>query len=155
MNGDTLTERYERTISGLEQITQSGYLFKFQWKCEFDKSGIVKQKPEIHTHHIVQQIPLITRHALYGGRTETMCLYHKARENEAIQYVDVMSLYPYICKYHKFPIGLPVIQVGDACRYIEACLRMEVLIECSIVRPDKLCHLVLLYRCNNNLVFCL
>ena len=74
------------------------------------------------THPIVEQSPLRTRDTLYGGRTEAMSLYRKARENKTIQYVDVMSLYPYICKYFNFPIGRPVIHVGDACRDIEACL---------------------------------
>jgi len=32
-----------------------------------------------------------------------MRLHYKATEGETIQYVDVMSLYPYICKYGKFP----------------------------------------------------
>jgi len=115
----------------------------------------VKQKPELLTHPIVQQSPLRTRDALYGGRTEAMCLYRKARENETIQYVDVMSLYPYICKYIKFPIGHLVIHVGDACRDIEACSCMEGLIRCSIVPPDKLYHPVLPYRCKSKLMFCL
>jgi len=115
----------------------------------------VKQKPELHTQPIVQQSPLRTRDALYGGRTEAMCLYRKARENETIQYVDVMTLYPYICKNFKFPIGHLVIHVGDACRDIEACVCMEGLIRCSIVPPDKLYHPVLPYTCNNKLVFCL
>jgi len=34
MGGDTLAERYERTMSRLEQITQVAYQVKFQWKCE-------------------------------------------------------------------------------------------------------------------------
>jgi len=49
----------------------------------------VKQKPEMLTHPIVQQSPLCTRDALYGGRTEAMFLYRNARENETIQYVDI------------------------------------------------------------------
>jgi len=53
-----------------------------------------------------------------------MRLHYKARENETIQYGDVMSLYPYIYKYFKFPVGHPVIHVGDACEDIEAGLRM-------------------------------
>jgi len=119
---------------------------------EFHESGIVKQKPELLKHPIVQQSPLPTRDALYGGRTEAMCLYHKAWENETIQYVDVMNLYPYICKYFKFPIGHPVIHVGDACRDTEACLCMESTIRCSIVPSDKLYHPVLPYRCNSKLM---
>jgi len=114
----------------------------------------VKQKSELLTHPIVQQSPLRTRDALYGGRTEAKCLYRKARGNETIQYVDVMSLYPYIFKYFKFPIGHTVIHVGDACRDIEACLSMEGLFRCSIVPPDKLYHPVILYRYNNKLMFC-
>jgi hypothetical protein len=34
----------------------------------------VKQKPELLTHPIVQQSPLCTRDALYGGGTESMHL---------------------------------------------------------------------------------
>jgi len=97
-SGATLVERYERTMSRLEQRTRSVYLVKFQCECNFDESGIVKQKPELLTHPIVQQSPLRACDALYGGRNEAMCLYRKARENETFQYVDVTSLYPYICK---------------------------------------------------------
>jgi len=136
-------------------VTRVNRSVTFQCECDFDESDIVKQKPQLLTHPIVQQTPLRTRDALYGGRTEAMCLYRKGRENETIQYVDVMSLYPYICKYLKFPIGHPVIHVGEACRDIEACLSMEGLIRCSIVPPDKLYHPVLPYRCNNKLIFCL
>ena len=54
-----------------------------------------------------------------------MRLHYNVREGEIIQYVDVMSLYYYICKYFKFPVGHPIIDVGDACRDREACLRKE------------------------------
>jgi len=83
-------------MSRLEQITRSSYLVKFQWECDFDDSGVVKQKPELLTHPIVQQSLLRNRDSLYGGRTEAMCLYRKARENQTVQYVDVMSLHTYI-----------------------------------------------------------
>jgi len=89
------------------------------------------------------------------GRTEAMRLHYKATENETIQYVDVICLYPYICKYFKFSIGHPIIHVGDASKNKEACLQMEGLIKCSIVPPMNLCHPVLPYRSNNKLFFCL
>ena len=57
-----------------------------------------------------------------------MRLHYNARMNETIKYFDVMSLYPYIWKYFKFPVGHPIIQVGDACKDLEACLRMDGLI---------------------------
>jgi len=49
-----------------------------------------------------------------------------------------MSLYPYICKYFKFPIGHPIIHVGDTCADIEACLKMKGLMKCKIVPPTNL-----------------
>jgi len=72
-----------------------------------------------------------------------MRLNYKARENETFQHVDVMTLYPYMCKYLKFPVDYPIIYVDDACKDIEACLRMEGLIKCSIVPPERLYHPVL------------
>ena len=149
LSGDTLAERYERTMARLEQITRAGYQVKVQWECEFE------ERPELLAHPIVRQSPLCTRDALYGGRTEAMRLHYKVRENETIQYVDVMSLYPYICKYFKFPVGHPRIHVGDACKDTVACLRMEGLILCTIVPPQKLYHPVLPFRCNKKLMFCL
>jgi len=83
-------------MARMEQIIRAGYLVKVQWECEFDDAG----RPEVLAH---PQSPLRTRDALYGGRTLTMRLHYKARKNETTQYVDVMSLYPYICKYFKFP----------------------------------------------------
>ena len=95
------------------------------WECEFDESRIVEMKPHLLAHPIVTHSPLHTRDALLGGRTESMSLHYKIDENrETIQYCDIMSLYPYICKYSKFPIGHPIIHVGDICKNIDACLQM-------------------------------
>jgi len=84
----------------------------------------VDEKPEFVTHVIVEHSPLHIRDVLYGGRTEAMRLHYKVRDNETIQYVDVMSLFPYICKYFKFPVCHPIIHVGDACNDKEETLRM-------------------------------
>jgi len=86
-----LAEIHERTIWRLEQITRAVYLVKLQWQCEFDDAG----RP---AYPIVQQSPMCTCDALYGGQTEAMRLHYKARENETIQYVDVMIRYADICK---------------------------------------------------------
>jgi len=140
-------------MSRLEQKTRAGYSVKVQWECEIDEAGVVK--PEILAHPTVQQSSLCTRNALYGGRTEPMRLHYMASENETIQYVNVMSLYPYIWKYFKFPVGHSVIHVGDACKDKEACKRMDGLIKCLIFPPERLYHPVLPYRYNNKLMFCM
>ena len=152
MSGETLADRYERTMTRLEQITRAGYVVQVQWECEFDEAGV---SPEVRTHPIVEESPLKTRDALYGGRTEAMRLHHKAGDDETVQYVDVISLYPYVCKYFKFPIGHPVIHVGDACLDKDAMLEKEGLIKCRVLPPERLYHPVLPFRCNNKLLFCL
>ena len=107
------------------------------------------------THPIVKHEKMNTREAVYGGETKAMRLYYKVREDvESVQYCDIMSLYPYICKYFKFPIGNPIIHVGDTCTDIEACLKMEGLMKCKIVPPTNLYHPVLPYR-YKKLLFCL
>ena len=90
MNGDTLAERYEHIMSRFKYKTRAGYKGKVQWDRELDDA----EKSELLTHPIVRQIPLCTRDAFYGGRTEVMRLHYKVRENDSILYLDVMSLYP-------------------------------------------------------------
>ena len=84
-----------------------------------------------------------------------MVLHYATREGERIHYYDVMSLYPYVCKYSKFPVGHPTIHVGDTCRDKQAMLSKEGLIKCTVLPPKRLYHPVLPYHCNNKLLFCL
>jgi hypothetical protein len=98
-------------MARLAKITEAGYRVEVQWECDCDK-GIWESYPELEAHPIVLHEPLNTRDALYWGLTEAMRLQYKAAQGETIQYVDVMSLYPYICRYFKFPVGHPVIQQG-------------------------------------------
>ena len=153
MGGETLAERYEKTMARIKQITWAGYLVKIQWECQFDEAQIAEQKPELLVHPIVRHVPLITRDVLYGGRTEAIRLhYNILQEDESVQYCDVMSLYPHICKYFKFPIDHPIIHVGDACANKEACLKKDGRMKCTIVPPKDLYHPVpFRYK---NLLFC-
>ena len=103
----------------------------------------------------MEKSPLKTRDALYGGRTEAMRLHHKASDDETVQYVDVISLYLYFCKYFKFPICHPVIHVGDACLDKYVMPQKEGLVKCRILPSKRLYHQVLPFRCNNKMLFCL
>jgi len=77
-------------------------------------------------HPAVTQILLFIRHVLYGDRKVAIRKQYKLRESETIRYVVVMSFCPYICKYFKFPVGHPVIHVGDACKKRKpACLWVD------------------------------
>jgi hypothetical protein len=65
-------------------------------------------------------------------------LHYATREGETIEYYDVISLYPYVCKCSKFPVGHPTIHVGDACRDKQAMLSKEGLIKCTILTLETL-----------------
>jgi len=85
-----------------------------------------------------------------------MRLHYKLREGEGtVQYMDMISLYPYVSRYFKFPMGHPVIHVGDAWQDTEAMLRKEGLIKCCVLPPQRHYHLVLHFRCNDKFLFCL
>jgi G:T-mismatch repair DNA endonuclease (very short patch repair protein) len=36
MGKETLAERYQRTLTRLEQIKRAGYEVKIKWECDFD-----------------------------------------------------------------------------------------------------------------------
>ena len=117
---------------------------QFEVQCEYDfDKRILADCTDLNLHPVVQHSPLITGDGLHGGRTEAMRLQHKARDVETIQYVNVMSLYPYVCKYFKFPIGYPLIHVGDACQDMQAMLLKDGLMKCSILPPRRLFYPVL------------
>ncbi|XP_059577891.1 uncharacterized protein LOC132248570 [Alligator mississippiensis] len=53
--------------------------------------------------------PLVPRDALFGGRTNAICLYYQTKPGEQIHYYDFTSLYPFINKTKEYPIGHPEI----------------------------------------------
>jgi hypothetical protein len=65
--------------------------------------------------------------------------------------VDVISLYPYICKYRKFPVGHPEVYVGADCHSDR--LAREGIIKCKVQPNRKLCHPVLPYKSNSRPTF--
>jgi hypothetical protein len=147
--GETLAERYEQTLARLERLEAAGYAVRVQWECEFDPPDRGGDDREAEASR-----PLRTRDALYGGRTEAMQLHHRIRDGEeTMRYVDVMSLYPWVCKYFKFPVGHPTIHLD--CDDIPAALAKEWLVRCTVLPPRKLYHPVLPYRCRVRLLFCL
>ena len=105
---------------------------------------------KVSAHPFVENSPINIRDALYGGRTEATKTYCRV-VGEEIHYVDVIGLYPYICKYGKFPAGHPKVYVGADCP--PDCLAREGIIKCKVLPPRKLYHPVLLYKCNSKLMF--
>lgn len=88
------------------------------------------------------------REALYGGRTESFVL-HKEAKGDKIDYYDVTSLYHFINKTGKIPLGHPNIiteKFGEVSQY-------EGIFKCKVIPPRGLYFPVLPTKCNGKLLF--
>lgn len=83
------------------------------------------------------------------------CMYYKCKSAEQIRYVDVTSLYPYICKTGTFPVGHPtIITEGFDMKKLQN-QQYHGLIRCTVLPPRRLFHPVLPSRFNDKLIFAL
>ena len=99
------------------------------------------------------QTPLLLdpRNALFGGRTNAYQLYRCVEGGERILYYDFKSLYPYVNKYCRYPIGHPqIIAQPTVEQGLDAYFG---LVCCTVLPPTDLLHLVLPYRCSQKLTF--
>jgi hypothetical protein len=96
--------------------------------------------------------PLKPRDALFGGRTNAATLYYQCKEHEMIKYFDFTSLYPYVQKTQKMPLGEPTIISEN---FDQDFSNYFGLVNCLILPPNNLLFPVLPARINNKLVFTL
>jgi hypothetical protein len=92
--------------------------------------------------------PLEPRDAFLGGRTEAYTLHKETPEDETIDYYDVTSLYPWVNKTGKIPVGHPQIITQN----FKSVDEYEGLIKCKVI-PPKGCF-ILFYRVNATVSFC-
>ena len=78
--------------------------------------------------------PLAPRDAFYGGRTEAFKLYEETSPENQIKYYDVTSLYPFVNKTGKIPLGHPDIITEN----FDSIDTYEGLIKCKILPPKGL-----------------
>ena len=154
-NTSSMNLRYASTLEKTARLRNFGYVVKEMWECDFKNLLTTDEKMELKTNPLLNKTPLNPRDSFYGGRTGNTTMYYKAKDGEQIKYFDVCSLYPYICKYGKFPLGHPTIIIGH-----EECLKEDLskingLIKCSILPPSDLFHPVLPLKQNNKLMFSL
>ena len=123
------------------------------WKHEYDQLYKADERFKSLVDKLYSNIePIKPREALYGGRTNTVKHYHEINGNEEIKYINICSLYPFICKYGVFPIGHPAIYSKEQIDLTK--LRdYQGLIKCQILLPTHLYLPILPYRCNGKLLF--
>ncbi|XP_044591456.1 uncharacterized protein LOC123269685 [Cotesia glomerata] len=160
-NFESMDTRYDSTIATSEKIRGLGYNLIEEWECDFDVflASVPETAMELREHPLLSIEPLKPRDAFFGGRTESFVNLYDVKDNEKIKYVDVSSLYPYICKTGKFPVGHPEIYIGEDCYKIVGehnnLAGIEGLIKCTVLPPRKLYHPVLPCKIHNRLLFAL
>ena len=147
---------YESSRARASKIKRLGFNLIEIWEHEFDE--MMKTDPAIENY--VQSLdylkiaPLDPRDAFMGGRTGVCKLYYKVEPEEKIFYYDVTSLYPYINKYGRYPIGTPKILLGKELEN-RTVFDIDGIIKVDILPPRKLYHPVLGVKLHNKLMFIL
>ena len=142
----TMSDLYMRTLDKKKYLQDNGYKYVCKWECDFRRE--IDESTELKT--FIQTLefvsPLEPREAFYGGRTEGFQLYAEASTSRKIKYYDVTSLYPFINKTGKIPMGHPEIITEN----FHKCL-----IKCKVIPPRGLYMPVLPVKCNGKLTFSL
>ena len=148
VNGESMEDLHQRTLDKQEYLQREGYRYVCKWECDFDRE--IKENPLVKEfmESIEMVTPLEPRDAFYGGRTEAFTLYQEAGEQQ-IDYYDVTSLYPFVNKTGKIPLGHPTI-ITENFKNVES---YEGLIKCKILPPRGLYVPVLPSKINGKLMF--
>lgn len=162
---NSLTQNDERTLKAIQrrestfkrlEYLRNYFQVEIIWECDF--YSLINNNASfqliVSSTPYTEVPPLNPREAFYGGRTNVIKYYYKAEENEEIKYFDVCSLYPYINKTYKVPLGHPKVKIGLEANNLKDNLSgFEGLIKCKVLPPRDLYHPVLPYKMHKKLMF--
>ena len=106
---------------------------------------------ELCSHTYVKNSPINIRDVFTGVEPKLLKRITELEKERKSTMWTLLSLYPYICKYSKFPLGHTKVYVGADCP--PDCLDREGIIKCKFLPPRKLYHPVLQYKSNSKLMF--
>lgn len=84
------------------KLRKNGYHVEEKWACQ--------HTPSLNFTELIQD-----REMLYGGRTEVFQAYYDVdlEEGEELKYIDVCSLYPWVCAFKEMPVDHPQVLTGS------------------------------------------
>lgn len=158
-SGLTMDELYERTMKREKQLLDSNFKLTTIWECELNELRKSSESIDEYFKNHLKNFDsnkftpnLEPRMAFFGGRVNASKLYHEVSKDEKIYYFDFTSLYPFVCKNKKFPIGHPKRITNFKDWSID---KYEGLVFCVVLPPQKLYFPVLPQKISNKLVFTL
>ena len=148
----TPEEVYRCTQKKLHFLRHKGYNVVEIWECQWHH--LKKERGDVS--EFVDSLeffdPLEPRDAFCGGRTNAVKLYHliDVDSDKKMKYYDFTSLYTWVNKNGKYPVGHPEIisqpNTADISEFFG-------LAKCTVLPPEKLYHPVLPLRQNGKLTF--
>jgi len=149
-NYRTIDIALQDTKAKTNALKRNGYQVVEMWECDFRRALV--NDPELKKFYTGMEKtgPINPRDAFFGGRTNAIRMFCETKPGERISYVDVCSLYPWVNKYGKYPVGHPTILTSNLQTDISG---YEGLIKCSVLPPEQLFHPVLPVRINKKLMF--
>lgn len=142
--------RYRNTTNKINHLKSLNYNVIEMWDCDFKDLQNINFDIHAFVDSLTIEEPLNPRDAFFGGRTEMFRKYCKAVSHTIIRYLDVCSLYPYICKYGDFPIGHPTIYTDNFPTNLNT---LTGFIKLIILPPHDLFFPVLPVKVNEKLYF--
>ena len=134
MINKTMGVMYRETERWIERVKTCGYIYSIMWECQWD--NISKTDVEVRSHMDSYSLTAVLnpRDALYGCRCDTFALHDHSTDCSVIKYVDVQSLYYYVCKSKYYPVGYPRCFIGHNLRGLDV-NAYEGLIKCNFLSP--------------------
>jgi hypothetical protein len=145
-----INDMHNLRIAYIQNNMPEGYQLIQIWEHEWDDLCISKEEIKKFVQQNPIQNRLNPRNCMFGGRTNGLNLYRKSNQNEKISYIDYTSLYPYVQKYKRFPIGHPEI-ITENINYTNN--YYYGLMKCRLIPPKKLYIPVIPARINGKLMF--
>ena len=149
MTQQSMSKLYTLTMKKKSYIESLGMKYVCMWENEFRET--YRNDPELR--HYLQNLDITDRldprESFFGGRTNASQLYYRTKEDEKIEYVDFTSLYPWVNKTCKYPVGHPEVITSDF-KEIDQYFGIA---KVRILPPRGLYHPVLPYKSNGKLKF--
>jgi len=132
---------YNRTLAIDELIKRKGYNLVTIWEHEFDGNKDMKNIT-LNEYDLVEP-PKIRQDGFHGGRCEPIKLIYDLKNKELKgKYIDVVSLYPTVMYYDRYPTGHPI-KVSKPKQYDNNWFG---LVYCKVLPPRNLYLPVLPYK---------
>lgn len=162
VNGKKMIHLYKNTIDRRNALVSAGFEVCMIWEHDYDKiarefKNNNKDKFEDYEKSASINCGMRERECLAGGRTNCCKLYYKAKPDEDIKYIDVVSLYPYVQRTRSYPIGHPdkfTLTPEETTEKINNDTLFGI-VKCVVRPPRNLYHPVLPSKINKKLCFTL